>query len=153
MLDKDEILEQVRLLVESSGKSIVEIAAQCGLPESTIRRALGDGKNPSFIVLCEIIKACSGSVDAIVGVDHAANVQPNEPLLRQLRADLEHERRGRKFNMRLFLAAVIAIIVILLIDLFNPQLGWIRYGTMQQAAEHFAENAAALILCVAGAGR
>lgn len=151
MLDKDEILEQVRMLVENSGMNTVELAAKCGLPETTLRRALADGKNPSFLVLCEIIKACDGSVDAVIGIDHAATVQPNEPLLRQLKSDLEHERRGRKFNMRLFLVAVIVIIVILLGDLLNPQLGWIRYNAQQAAYQ--VKEAVAVIMCALGLRR
>lgn len=151
MLDKDEILEQVRMLVENSGMNPVELAAKCGLPETTVRRALADGKNPSFIVLCEIIKACGGSIDAVVGIDHAATAQPNEPLLRQLKSDLEHERRGRKFNMRLFLVAVIVIIVILLVDLLNPQLGWIRCNAQQAAYQ--VKEAVAVIMCALGLRR
>lgn len=148
MLDKDEILEQVRLLVESSGMNTVELAAKCGLPETTLRRALADGKNPSFLVLCEIIKACGGSVDAVIGIDHAATVQPNEPLLRQLRADLDHERRGRKFNMRLFLIAVFILVAVLIIDLMNPQIGWIRYNAQQAAYQ--GKEAVAVIMCALG---
>ena len=148
MLDKDEILEQVRLLVENSGMSVVEIAAKCDLPETTVRRALADGKNPSFIVLCEIIKACGGSIDAVVGVDHAATVQPNEPLLRQLKSDLEHERRGRKFNMWLFLIAMFILVAVLIVDLMNPQLGWIRYNAQQAAYQ--VKEAVAAIMCALG---
>lgn len=148
MLDKDEILEQVRMLVENSGMSVVEIAAKCDLPETTVRRALADGKNPSFIVLCEIIKACGGSIDAVVGVDHAATVQPNEPLLRQLKSDLEHERRGRKFNMWLFLIAMFILVAVLIVDLMNPQLGWIRYNAQQAAYQ--VKEAVAAIMCALG---
>lgn len=148
MLDKDEILEQVRLLVENSGMSVVEIAAKCDLPETTVRRALADGKNPSFIVLCEIIKACGGSIDAVVGIDHAATVQPNEPLLRQLKSDLEHERRGRKFNMWLFLIAMFILVAVLIVDLMNPQLGWIRYNAQQAAYQ--VKEAVAAIMCALG---
>lgn len=148
MLDKDEILEQVRLLVENSGMNTVELAAKCGLPETTVRRALADGKNPSFIVLCEIIKACSGSIDAVVGIDHAATAQPNEPLLRQLKSDLEHERRGRKFNMWLFLIAMFILVAVLIVDLMNPQLGWIRYNAQQAAYQ--VKEAVAAIMCALG---
>ena len=151
MLDKDEILEQVRMLVENSGMNTVELAAKCGLPEATARRALADGKNPSFIVLCEIIKACGGSIDAVVGIDHAATVQPNEPLLRQLKSDLEHERRGRKFNMRLFLIAMFILVAVLIVDLMNPQLGWIRYNAQQAAYQ--VKEAVAVIMCALGLRR
>lgn len=148
MLDKDEILEQVRLLVENSGMNTVELAAKCGLPETTVRRALADGKNPSFIVLCEIIKACGGSIDAVVGIDHAATTPPNEPLIRQLRADIQHERNGRKLNMRLFLIAIFILVAVLIVDLMNPQLGWIRYNAQQAAYQ--GKAAVAVIMCASG---
>ena len=99
-------------------------------------------------MLCEIIKACGGSIDAIAGIDHAATVLPNEPLLRQLKQDLEHERRGRKFNMRLFLIAVFILVAVLIIDLMNPQLGWIRYNVQQAAYQ--GQAAAAVIMCALG---
>lgn len=135
MLDNGEIMGKVRDLVEESGLDVAEIARRSGESEKKIRQILSDGKNPSFTPLCEIITACGGSADEIIGAaPTSVQTSPsNDGLVIQLRADLRHERKRGAQGWTLFVVSVVLIIAMLLFDLLNPQFGWFRYEIQQQA--------------------
>ena len=135
MLDNGEIMGKVRDLVEESGLDVAEIARRSGESEKKIRQILSDGKNPSFTPLCEIITACGGSADEIIGAaPTSVQTSPsNDGLVIQLRADLRHERKRGAQGWTLFVVSVALIIAMLLFDLLNPQFGWFRYEIQQQA--------------------
>mgnify|MGYP004459791927 CR=1 FL=1 len=148
MLNNGELMDKVRDLVEESGLEPSEIARRCGEPEKKIRQILDGAKNPSFTPLCEIITACGGSVDIIIGAaPTSVQTSPsNDGLVIQLRADLRHERKRGAQGWTLFVVSVALIIAMLLFDLLNPQFGWFRYEIQQQAT-HEGTKTAYVTMC------
>lgn len=147
MLDNYEIMEKVQALVEESGLDVAEIARRSGESEKKVRQILSEGKNPSFTPLCGIITACGGSVDKIIGAaPTSAQTSPsNDGLVIQLRSDLRYERRKGRTGWVLFVCMVAIAVAVLLIDLANPQFGWVRYEMQRQSA--VGEQTAYSVLC------
>lgn len=147
MVDTYKILDDVRAMVDNSGLTLAEIAHRCGESEQRIRRVL-DGKNPSFVPLCGIVMACGGSVDALLGIatPKVEQLPANRGLEIQLRADLRKvEVSNRKKDIAITLL-VSAIIILLFMDILNPQFGWIRYEIARDTAYRL-EDAAYYVLC------
>lgn len=131
MVDTGEIMEKVHEIVNESGLTVAEIAYKSGESEQKIRRTL-EGKNPSFAPLCAIIIACGGSIDDVLGIERETNSSGGE-LVKQLRADLHHERKRGKTGWTLFVVMVGIMVGLLIFDVLNPQFGWVRYEVARQA--------------------
>lgn len=138
MVDTGEIMEKVHGLVDESGLTVAEIAHKSGESEQKIRRTL-EGKNPSFAPLCAIIMACGGSIDEVLGVERE-NSNGGGELVKQLRADLNHERRRGKAGWTLFVVLVGVMVALLIFDVLNPQFGWVRYELARQAGYGAAQT-------------
>ena len=148
--DLNEVMPRVRNLVTASGLSYSDLALRCNVNELTIRRVLDSPKNPSFTLVCDIIVACGGSVDEVIGLPPSGRAaEPSDSLAAQLRADLAHERRRADTNEHaktLLLLLLVVVLTVVVVDLLNPHVGWIRYGLAQQAA--FVQSTTrAVVLC------
>lgn len=153
LVNREDVIDRICALVEASGHTYTEIAAQCGVDARTIQRNLNpNAKSPSFELLCDIIVFCGGSVDDVIGLEHQGDriiTVANEPLEAQLRAEACRERRRAERAERtksLLIAFFIVVLLVVIIDLLNPNVGWIRYILTPQASA-FSENTAAVILC------
>lgn len=147
MVDVYKIMDDVRAMVADSGMTIADIAHRSGESEQKIRRTL-EGKNPSFAPLCAIVEACGGSVDALLGIatPRVEHLPANKELEIQLRTDLRKaERSNRKKDLAITLL-VSAFILLLFIDVLNPQFGWIRYEIAKDTVYRL-EDAAYHVLC------
>ncbi len=148
--DLNEVMPRVRNLVAASGLSYSDLALRCNVNELTVRRVLDQPKNPSFILVCDIIVACGGSVDEVIGLPPSGRAaEPSDSLAAQFRADLAYERRRADKNEHvktLLLLLLVVVLAVVVVDLLNPHVGWIRYGLAQQAA--FVQSTTrAVVLC------
>lgn len=151
--ENEEVMARIRVLVASSGLSYDELARRCNVSGMTVRRVLNDdAKNPSFFLLCDIITVCGGSVDAILGIAPHTSSQltvSNEPLEAQLRAEAQRDRyRAEKYGriITVLVVFLFAVLVVSIIDLLNPNVGWIRRTALQQA--QYGLDTGAFIMCM-----
>lgn len=142
MVDTNEIMTRVRELADESGMTLAEIARQCGESEQKIKRVL-DGKNPSFAPMCAIITACGGSVDEIIKAPPPKTHVVNEPLVRELKERIASLNKWAKAGWILFAVFAFVVLVILIVDLANPNIGWFRGAAMQ--AYYNANNTSATV--------
>lgn len=153
MTQKEEtVMERIRALVSASGLSYDELAKRCEVSGMTVRRVLSEEpKNPSFFLLCDIINVCGGSVDDILGVSHrdAPPVTvPNDPLVVQLKAEARRDRHRAELYGRIIaglVTFVFFVLIFFIIDLLNPNVGWIRRSIIEQA--HYGVSTRAAIMC------
>lgn len=148
MVDDAELLwERVCALREEQGKSLAQIAEESRVPITSVKRFFsGETKNPGFLSLCQIIYALGGSVDEVMEIDREkqpVHVEADSKYSRQLEKDLRYERKSKYRVWVAFLVLVAINIVMLLFDLFNPYVGYIRY--QRQIAAYTGETASVVI--------
>lgn len=99
--------------------------------------------------LCQIIYALGGSVDEVLEIDREkqeAHLETDSKYTRQLEKDLHYERRSKYRVWIAFLVLVAINVGILLFDLFNPYVGYIRY--QHQMAAYASETAYIVLAAV-----
>lgn len=137
MVENNEIVwEKVCAMQESAGLTVADVSARSGVPLTTVKRYFkGETKNPGFFQVCQIIHALEGSVDDVIGLD--TGQQPthyaptDERFCNQLLKDLGYERKSKHKWQLAFVALCVLVMLMMLIDIFNPQLGYIRYHAIQ----------------------
>lgn len=137
MVENNEIVwEKVCAMQESAGMTVADISARSGVPLTTVKRYFkGETKNPGFFQVCQIIHALEGSVDDVIGLDtgqQPAHYAPtDERFCNQLLKDLSYERKSKHKWQLAFVVLCVLVMLMMLIDIFNPQLGYIRYHAIQ----------------------
>ena len=137
MVENNEIVwEKVCAMQESAGMTVADISTRSGVPLTTVKRYFkGETKNPGFFQVCQIIHALDGSVDDVIGLD--TGQQPtcyaptDERFCNQLSKDLSYERKSKHKWQLAFVVLCVLVMLMMLIDIFNPQLGYIRYHAIQ----------------------
>ena len=148
MVDDAELLwERVCALKEEQGKSLVQIAEESRVPITSVKRFFsGETKNPGFLSLCQIIYSLGGSVDEVLEIDREkqpVHLEADSKYSRFLEKDLQYERKSKYRVWVAFLVLVAINIGMLLFDLFNPYVGYIRY--QRQIAAYTGEAASAVL--------
>ena len=147
--DAERLWERVCALKEEQGKSLAQIAEESGVPLTSVKRFFsGETKNPGFLSLCQIIYALGGSVDEVMEIDREkqpVHMEADSKYSRFLEKDLQYERKSKFRVWVAFLVLVAINIVMLLFDIFNPYVGYIRY--QRQMAAYTGETAS-VVLCV-----
>ncbi len=145
--DSELIWERVRALKDERGKSLAQISKDSGVPLTSVKRFFnGVTKNPGFLSLCQIIYALGGSVDEVLEIDREkqpVHMEADSKYSRQLEKDLRYERKSKYRVWVAFLVLVAINIVMLLFDLFNPYVGYIRY--QRQMAAYTGETASVVL--------
>ena len=148
MVEDAELLwERVCILREEQGKSLAQIAEESRVPITSVKRFFsGETKNPGFLSLCQIIYALGGSVDEVMEIDREkqpVHVEADSKYSRLLEKDLRYERKIKYRLWVVFLVLVAINIAMLLFDLFNPYVGYIRY--QRQIAAYTGETASVVL--------
>lgn len=137
MVESNEtVWQRVCELRENSGLSVSDVAARSGVPLTTVKRFFrGDTKNPGFLQVCQIIRALDADVDAVLETE-AGQAPPGSPpaderYCQQLQRDLNYERRAKHRWQIAFVALCVLVMLVMLVDIFNPNLGYIRYQAIQ----------------------
>ena len=147
--DSELIWERVRTLKDERGKSLAQISKDSGVPLTSVKRFFnGVTKNPGFLSLCQIIYALGGSVDEVLEIDREkqpVHLEADSKYSRFLEKDLQYERKSKYRVWVAFLVLVAINIGMLLFDIFNPYVGYIRYQRQMAA---YAGEAASVVLGV-----
>ena len=114
-----------------------QIADLSGVPLSTVTRILsGQTENPNIQTIADIVGALDGSMDDILGLKSPAQKEPQSHTeLIELYKDIIHNRddviRGKDRTIKMMgiaLASIVGVLlIILIIDMLNGGLGFMRY--------------------------
>ena len=134
MIDNaDAIFEKVIALKEQSGMTFDELSIKSKVPLTSVKRYFnGETKSPGFLPLSSIIVTLGGSVDEVLGLIPQAQKPTNNEFTRQLQSDLWYERKQKRNWIFAFLFLVVFDLGLLIFDIANPNMGYIRYA--QQTA-------------------
>ena len=120
------LCDQLRALKDAKQLTTQQIADKSGVPASTVSRILsGQTDSPSFQTVCDIVKAMDGSVDELVGIRPK---QPPEDENTRIFNQIINDKN--RWLRRLFIVCCVLVpflLVVLTIDLLNPNFGYVRY--------------------------
>lgn len=129
--------KKLQELKESSKLTNQQIAELSGVPLSTVNRILsGQTDNPTFATVCDMVKAMGGSLDELYGLETSHREDgTNDNRLIQAYIEMINQRdkvirEKNKWIKVLFIctACLVAVFVgIALFDIFNPNVGYVRY--------------------------
>lgn len=119
--------EKLQALMNQKKFTISGVSKLSGVPETTVRNIItGKTPDPGLQNVVDIVKAMGGSLDEIVGIERPPATADQHLI------DL-YERSGRTKDawiMRLFVAfcaMVAAVVSLVLVDVLNGGIGYIRY--------------------------
>ena len=130
MIDNaDVIFEKVIALKEQSGMTFGEISIKSKVPLTSVKRYFnGETKSPGFLPLSAIIVTLGGSVDEVLGLIPQAQKPINNEFTRQLQSDLWYERKQKRYWIYAFIFLVAFNLGLIIFDILNPNMGYIRYS-------------------------
>lgn len=127
------ITEKLTELKEKSALTNQQIADLSGVPLSTATRIFsGQTDNPSFQTISDIVNVMGGSLDEIVGVNKKTPTpitpdNPQERLIKFYQDALSHKNKWIKTLFICLCTLVAVMMIILLFDIFNPNIGFVKY--------------------------
>ena len=132
------LIERLRALKDKSGMTSKEIAEKSNVPESTVTRILsGKTENPTIITVMAMTKAMGGTSADIFDDDAqiipSANVIVSDAEKRHsevvdlYREIVETKNKWIKFLMIWNISITVFIILLLILDLMNGDVGFFRY--------------------------
>ena len=139
LIESNELLiERLRALKDKSGMTSKEIAEKSNVPESTVTRILsGKTENPTIITVMAMTKAMGGTSADIFDDDAqiipSANVIVSDAEKRHsevvdlYREIVETKNKWIKFLMIWNISITVFIILLLILDLMNGDVGFFRY--------------------------
>ena len=114
---------QLKLLKEKRGLTNQQLADLSGVPVGTV--------NPSFQTICDLVLAMDGSLDELAGIEKdpeepEAKAHASQDLIHLYEKMIEHKNRWihRLFVLACLLGSIFIFLVIF--DLMNPALGFVR---------------------------
>ena len=132
------LIERLRALKDKSGMTSKEIAEKSNVPESTVTRILsGKTENPTIITVMAMTKAMGGTSADIFDDDAqiipSANVIVSDAEKRHsevvdlYREIVKTKNKWIKFLMIWNISITVFIILLLILDLMNGDVGFFRY--------------------------
>lgn len=125
------ITEKLTELKERSALTNQQISDISGVPLSTVTRIFsGQTDNPSFQTISDLVDAMGGSLDEITGkpAKPKSNEQdPNERLIQFYQLSLAHKNKWIRTLFICLCTMVVIMMIILMFDIFNPNIGFVKY--------------------------
>lgn len=112
---------------ERSGLTNQQIAEKSGVPLSTVTRVFnGQTDNPNYRTVADIVLAIGGSLDEMEGIKQPGEVVPDK-MLQFYEKELEDKNKWIKILFLSFLGITAVLVTIVMIDVLNGGIGFIRY--------------------------
>lgn len=122
------LADDLKRLKEQKNLTTQQLADLSGLPASTISRILsGQTDSPGFQNVCDLVGAMGGSLDELAGFSNKKEPAEENALVELYEKTISEKNRWIRW---LFIANCVfagAFIVLLLIDILNGGIGFIRY--------------------------
>ena len=120
--------EFLKKLKDESKLTTKQISELSGIPESTISRIMsGQTDNPSFDSICAIVKAMGESLDAVFGVNNKSDNVDTSPLIKLYEKVISEKNWYIKFLIILCGVLILTLVFIVIIDILNGNVGFVRY--------------------------
>lgn len=114
-------------LKEKSGLTNQQIADKSGVPLSTVTRVFnGQTDNPNYQTVANIVIAMKGSLDDIEGIERPCEETPDK-VIELYERSIAQKNQYIKLLAIVCIALVSIIVTVLLIDILNGNIGFVRY--------------------------
>ena len=133
-MDKQIVAEYLTKLKKNSGLTYDEIGKKCNRSESTVKKlCLGETEDPRVSTVAPVVYALDGSMDEMLYPDKYKKkseepsvvassdiTEPYKELVTYLKAECKHAKL-------VAWAFGIVLVSLLIAEVMNPNLGWIRW--------------------------
>lgn len=127
----NKLSDQLTELKDRGSLTIQDIAQLSNVPEGTVKKIFsGATENPSFQAVCKIVAVLGGSVDELVGIKPVSKddtVYISQELIDSYKRHINDKAKWMRIFFKALCIVVGFIMVVLLFDLFNGGIGYIRY--------------------------
>lgn len=114
-------------LKEKSGLTNQQIADKSGVPLSTVTRVFnGQTDNPNYQTVANIVIAMKGSLDDIEGIERPCE-ETTDKVIELYERSIAQKNQYIKLLAIVCIALVSIIVTVLLIDILNGNIGFVRY--------------------------
>ena len=122
------ILAKLKELKEQKDLTNQEIADLSGVPLSTVTRIFnGQTDNPNIQTVEDIVTAMGGSMDEITGIKKVGDkFAPDDNLIQLYKDMIKTKDKYIKFLAGTLVAIVVILLIMLLLDLFVLDVGYIK---------------------------
>lgn len=122
------ILKNLAALKEARKLTNQQIADLSGVPLSTVTRIFnGQTDNPSFQTIIDIVTALDGSLDEIMGLKKPETPEENDKLILLYQETLRNRERSIRKLFACLCAIIAVVLFILIFDMLNGNMGYVRY--------------------------
>lgn len=133
------ISARLKELRDERGLTNAQIAELSGVPIGTVNRLLsGQTENPTAQNIADIVAALGGSIDVVMGIKQGENVKINNDvytttceMYREIIANkdavINDKNKWIKTLFFCFIIMIFVFITIIIFDVLNPGVGYVRY--------------------------
>ena len=105
-----------------------QISDLSGVPLSTVTRILsGQTENPNIQTIVDIVSAMDGSMDEIMGLKTGATKETEDRLVQLYQETIRSKDKYIKLLTGVLIGIVGVLLFILLYDILNGNIGYVRY--------------------------
>lgn len=133
--------DKLNILKENSGLTLEQISDKSNIPLGTVKRIFaGHTENPNILTVVDIVRALGGSLDDVLELVPRDSIAKEQKKETKSASDLYNEDlillykkmivdKNRWIYILFGLLAIILTVtfIILIYDLFNPNMGYIKY--------------------------
>lgn len=120
------LCDELKSLREKRKMTNQQISEASGVPLSSVNRVFsGQTDNPGFLLIRDIVVAMKGSLDEIAGIKHHSSA--DDQIIALYERAIVNKNRWIRWLFFFSVSMVGVFVVFLLIDVFSPHIGYIRY--------------------------
>ncbi len=133
------LIDKLKELKAAKNMTVQQISDLSGVPASTVSRIFsGQTDNPTFQNISDIVVAMGGSMDEIIGIAQAPKehkeydaqtllLQSYHKRIEDKEAEAKRLQKEKKILFYVFLVLVFIVVFVMIFDIVNPNVGYVRY--------------------------
>lgn len=123
-----ELEHRLNKLKEEKGLTAKELAEASGVPLPTVNRILsGQTPDPCYSTVCRLLDVLGASNDDKKTFEESSNVEHYKSMIALYERGLAQRNKWIKLLAGIFIGIVAVIFIVLVVDVLNPNMGFVRY--------------------------
>nr|DAG57110.1 MAG TPA: helix-turn-helix domain protein [Caudoviricetes sp.] len=123
-----ELEHRLNKLKEEKGLTAKELAEASGVPLPTVNRILsGQTPDPCYSTVCRLLDVLGASNDDKKTFEESSNVEHYKSMIALYERGLAQRNKWIKLLAGIFIGIVAVIVIVLVVDVLNPNMGFVRY--------------------------
>lgn len=123
-----ELEHRLNKLKEEKGLTSKELAEASGVPLPTVNRILsGQTPDPGYSTVCRLLDVLGATDDDKKTFEESSNVEQYKSMIALYERGLAQRNKWIKLLAGVFIGIVAVVVVVLVVDILNPNMGFVRY--------------------------